>query len=222
MTQIVALAVIAALAVPLTLLVRHWQEQQRERTRAVAARHGLEVDLTRKGPPPIGFDLFDLGRRRRVTTQMWRRGGQDSVFQYEYTVGSGKSSTTHRRTVALIDLPLDAPHLTISTESAWSRIKRAVGLRDIEVESPAFNDHYQVRSDDDRFAITLLDPPMIDWFLSPGSGQGAVSFELLGPWLLCHCEQLEVEELPRLLGWSGSVRDRLPVVLSDLYRRQTT
>lgn len=196
-----------------------YREHQRARLRAVAAAAGLQVDVHTKKPPPIDFDLFDTGSSKKVTAQMWRAGEQDSVFQYRYTVGSGENSTTYEFTAALIEVPFMSPHLTISTENWWSKVKRAVGLRDIEVESPGFNERYQVRCSDDRFAITLLDPAMIGWMLSPNSGLGAATFEFLGPWMLCHCDQLKVEQLPGMLAWGQSVRSQLPAVLTELYGR---
>lgn len=200
----------------------YFRRQQRLRVRmlAIASQHGLQVDTTTKKPPDLGFELFGRGGGKKVDAQMWRAGEQDSVFQYQYTVGSGDNSRTYKMTAALVALPFVAPHLTISTESFWSKAKRAVGMRDIEVESPEFNDRYQVRCDDDRFAITLLDQEMIAWMLSPNSGGGSVTFEFGGSWMLCHCQQIELELLPGTLVWAQSVRARLPAVLSEWYGRK--
>ncbi len=215
--NVLVFVVIAVVVGAAAYLVYRYQEHQKAKLRAIAAQHGLQVDVGTKKPPKLEFDLFDNGSSKKVRAQMWRAGEQDSVFQYEYTVKSGESSNTYRFTAALIQIPFRAPHLTISTENWWSKIKRAVGMRDIEVESPQFNDRYQVRCNDDRFAITLLDPPTIAWLLSAGSGEGSVTFEFGGTWLLCHCDQLDVERLPGMLTWAQSVRDRLPRVLTELY-----
>ena len=215
----IAIAVLAAVGGAIAYGAYRYHHHQLARLRAIAAAHGLQVDVSTKKPPPIDFNLFDTGNSKKVKAQMWRAGEQDSVFQYQYTVSSGENSTTYQFTAALIELPFMSPHLTISTENWWSKIKRTVGLRDIEVESPEFNERYQVRCSDDRFAITLLDPAMIGWMLSPDSGRGVVTFELLGPWMLCHCDQLDVEQLPGMLVWAQSARARLPVVLTDLYKR---
>ena len=219
MEGVIALVVLAAIAGAIAYLAYRYREHQRAKLRAIAAAHGLQVDVHTKKPPPIDFNLFDTGNRKKVKAQMWRAGEQDSVFQYQYTVSSGENSTTYEFTAALIEVPFLSPHLTISTENWWSKIKRAVGLRDIEVESPDFNERYRVRCSDDRFAITLLDPAMIGWMLSPNSGLGSVTFEFLGPWMLCHCDQLKVEQLPGVLAWGQSVRSQLPAVLTELYRR---
>jgi hypothetical protein len=211
--------VFVVIAGAITYVAYQQRARQRAKMRAVAARHGLEVDISSKKPPQLDFDLFDVGSGRTVDAQMWRAGENDSVFQYRYTEGSGDNSRTYQFTSALIDVPFVAPHLTISSENWWSKMKQAVGLRDIELESPDFNERYQVRCPDERFAITLLDPSMIAWMLTPDSGSGAVTFEFLGPWMLCHCSQLEIDELPGMLAWAQSVRGQLPAVLAELYGR---
>ncbi len=196
----------------------HWYNgQQKAKMREVAAAAGLQVDVDTKKPPPLDFDLFGRGSSKKVKAQMWRAGEHDSVFQYQYTENSGEDSTTYTFTAALVRLPFRAPHLTIASENWWSKMKRAIGARDIEVESPAFNDRFQVRCPDERFAITLLDPPMIAWMLSPYSGGGTITFEFTGEWMLCHRKQLKLHELPQMLEWSQSVLPQLPAVLTDLY-----
>ena len=209
------------LAVTLAMLAvygyRRHQEARRARMREVATRHGLTVDVGPKAPPHLSFDLFDPGSSKQVEAHMWHDGRPDSVFQYRYTVSSGENSRTYTFSAALVALPFRAPHLVVSSENFWTRAKRVVGLRDIELESPQFNDRYHVRCRDERFAITLLDPSMIAWMLSPQSGLGSITFEFGGSWLLCHRAQLDVGELPALLDWASSVRHRLPAVLSELY-----
>lgn len=215
--NVFAFVVVGAIVAGIAYAVLVYRRRQRERILAVARAAGLEIDVDTKKPPDLDFDLFDEGSSKRVSAHMWRAGEQDSVFQYEYTVKSGDTSHTYEFTAALIALPFRAPHLVISTESWWTRVKRFVGLRDIELESPEFNDRYNVRCDDERFAITLLDPAMIAWFLSPRSGGGSVTFEFGGSWMLCHGDQLDVELLPGMLAWAKSVRTELPAVLTDLY-----
>ena len=217
MARIIPVLVILAIGGGVAYATYAYQQHQKAKMRAVAEAAGLQVDTSTKKPPGLDFDLFDPGNRKKVTAQMWRPGEQDSVFQYQYTVSSGDSSTTHRFTVALVELPFTAPHLRIGTESWWSKAKRIVGVRDIEVESPRFNDRYHVRCADERFAISLLDPPMIAYLLSPQSGGGTVTFELRDRWMLCHCDPLKIDGLPGMLAWAQSVRAQLPAVLTELY-----
>lgn len=212
---IVVIAVITGIVIPLVL--RH-QRRVKERAQAVAASAGLHLDTEGKGPPAIGFDLFQRGRSKRVSFHMWTPSGNDSVFRYQYTTGSGKNSTTHRFTCTIVELPFNAPHLEIGPEGFWSKFGRVLGKRDVEVESPEFNELYKVDSDDERFAITLLDHRMIAWMLSPHSGRGSIRFEFLGNALLCvTANRLDLEEFPGMLGWSQSIRQHLPEVLTQLY-----
>lgn len=188
--------------------------------RALAAKYGFTVDIGPKDPPDQPFDLFDQGHAKKVRYHMWRHGSQDSVFQYEYTTGSGDNKTTHKRTCALIDVPFVAAHTKIGPEGFWSKIGRAVGMRDIEVESAEFNEQYRVTGDDERFAITLLDQQMMAWLLSSQSGRGAIRFELGGPWLLCVSDELDIELMFGYLDWAIGVRNHMPPVLTSLYPRR--
>ncbi len=219
MTTIAPILVLLAIGGGIVYAVYAYRRHREAKMRAVAEAAGLQVDTSTKHPPQLGFDLFDPGNRKKVTAQMWRAGEQDSVFQYRYTVQSGDSSTTYEFTAALVEVPFRAPHLRIGTENWWSKAKRIVGMRDIEVESAAFNDRYHVRCDDERFAISLLDPPMIAWMLSPQSGGGTVTFEFHDRWMLCHCDQLKIEGLPDMLAWAQSARAQLPAVLTEFYGR---
>lgn len=214
------LAVIAGIAIAVAITHNKRQKARIAGARALAAQYGFELDVAAKPPPNHDFDLFDTGRSKKVSFQVWRRGEQDSVFTYEYTTGSGDNKQTHRHTCALISLPYAAAHTKIGPEGFWSGVGRAIGIRDIEVESPDFNDQYRVTSDDERFAIALLDQQMIAWLLSNQSGRGAIRFEIWGPWLLCVSDRLDFELSFGFLDWAQSVRSHMPAVLNSLYPRR--
>ena len=215
---IVALVLLGAGTV--AYLVYRTHQRHLAYVRALAAQHGFQIDVGPKDPPDQPFDLFDTGHAKKVRFHMWRSGSLDSVFQYEYTTGSGDNTTTHKRTCALIELPFMAVHTKIGPEGFWSKIGRAVGMRDIEVESAEFNEQYRVTGDDERFAITLLDQQMMAWLLSSQSGRGAIRFELGGSWLLCVSEELDVELMFGYADWASGVRDHMPTVLTSLYPRR--
>lgn len=214
---LVLFVVAGAAAITFYVVMQRRERRRREAALAHARSLGYEMDLATKEPPPLGFDLLDQGHAKQVTYHTWRPGSADSVFQYQYTTGSGKDQQTHRRTAALIEVPFRAPHLRIGPEGFWSTLGRAIGIRDIEIESPAFNDRYRVRCDDERFAITLLDPDMIAWMLSPASGGGSVRFEIGGRYLLCWGDRIEDELLIPFLEWAQGARSHLPTVLTSLY-----
>ncbi len=218
MAGILVLLFIAAIGGGIAYLVNRHNQAQIARAKAIAAEHGLEIDVSKQKPPAgFEFDLFDEGHSKQVRYQMWRPGEPDSVFQYQYTTGSGDSSRTYRYTGAQLAVPFHGPKLSIATETWWTRAKRVVGMRDIEIESPDFNDRYHVRCADERFAVTLLDHDMIAFMLSESSGLGAVTFEIAGDRMLCYGDQVDLEQLPAMLAWAQSTRGVLPRVLSEWY-----
>lgn len=198
-------------------LANQREKQRRAAAKAYAATLGYEFDTADKEPPPIGFDLFELGHSKNVSYQVWRPGSSDSAFQYRYVTGTGKDKRTYDRSCALIEIPFTAPHLRIGPEGFWSSIGRAVGIRDIEIESPSFNDRYRVACDDERFAITLLDHDVVAWMLSPMSGGGSVRFELGGRWMLCWGDRVDWTQLFGFVEWAQGARTKLPDVLTSLY-----
>ncbi|MEP1122466.1 MAG: hypothetical protein ABJH68_01080 [Ilumatobacter sp.] len=210
----------AVVALVVFLIIRGQRIAARQRARAIAlaAHYGFLIDASTKGPPPQRFDAFGTGHSRKVTNQLWRPGSTDSVFDYTYTTGSGKNQTTHRRTCALVALPFDAPYTKIATENFFSTLGQRLGIRDIETESVRFNDVYRITSDDERFAITLLDSSAIDWLLEHiPNGPGSVTFELWGPWLLCISKRMAIDAQFGFLDWARSVPDQFPDVLTSLH-----
>jgi hypothetical protein len=210
-------ALVAVVAVPLALWTERRKKERITYAEQLAAQHGFIVDTSTKGPPPQQFDLFGLGSSKKVSFQFWRSGEQDSVFNYQFTTGSGKNKTTHYRTLALVQLPFAAPHTKIGPEGFWSSVGRMVGVRDIEVESAEFNDQYRVTGDDERFAVALLDHQMLAWLLSSQSGQGSIKFELWGSWLLCVSDRIDMDRMFGFLDWAQNVRAHMPTVLTSLY-----
>ena len=213
--------VIGGIVAAVVVGIRRARAARIAKARAMAAQYGFEVDVDSKGPPGQPFDLFERGHSRKVSFQFWRPGRHDSVFSYEYTTGSGKNSTTHRHTCALVALPFVAPHTKIGPEGFWSGIGKKLGIRDIEVESPTFNERYRVNGDDERFAVTMLDGRAIDWFLRDEGGR-SMRYEFWGPWLLCVADRMDLERYFGYHDWAAGIPEHLPDVLPSLYPARTT
>lgn len=196
----------------------HVEKRNKELGAKVAATAGLQFEAGGSEPPDYEFDLFDKGRARTRKLTMRHPATGESVFRYQYKTGSGKNQRVWRFTCVMVRLPFRAPHTTIGREGFWSNIGQAVGIRDIEVESPAFNERFRVASDDERFAVTLLDQPMIALL----SGDEAVAandlrFEFLGDALLVVSDEQAIEWMPGMLTWASGFKESLPTVLADLY-----
>ncbi|CAB4884941.1 unannotated protein [freshwater metagenome] len=187
-----------------------------ERYRAIAAANGLGFD---PGDPSnvtsLDFELFDRGHSAAATFTMWRTTGhQNRVFQYRYVTGSGKDSQTHYNTCVLVGLPFNAASTRIHPEGFGGRLMNMVGMRDIEFESPTFNERYRITSPDERFATTLIDPTMMGWLLEVPC---TLDLYLRGEWMLAVDHKRDPEVLPDLLAYAETVAAHMPTVLQSLY-----
>lgn len=207
-----------AIFVVVSIVVNRAIEQKRQaQAMAVATAAGLTADVGTTCEPGLLFDVFSRGRHRMVRYRMRAPGTRDSVFGYEYTTGSGKSRRVHRHTCVHLAVPFSAPETAIGPEGFWSGVGRLVGIDDIEVESSRFNDEYRVSGIDERFAVTLLDPPLIAWMIGDHGGLGRVRLELRGVDALCIVDRLDIEQYPGFLQFAQDLRSRFPTVLQSLY-----
>lgn len=196
----------------------HVEKRNRELAAGVAAAAGLQFEAGGSGPPDYGFDLFGKGRGRTRKLTMRHPATGESVFRYQYKTGSGKNTRTWRFTCVMVRLPFRAPHTTIGPEGFWSNIGQMVGIRDIEVESPDFNERFRVAGDDERFAVTLLDQPMIARLVADAVvAANDVRFELLDDALLVVADEQKIDAMPDMLTWASGIQSALPAVLADLY-----
>lgn len=87
----------------------------------------------------------------------------------------GRRSTGEVHTVVATRLPGPVPEVTVREETVASRAAHAVGLSDVTVGTPDFDDRFDVTARDQRFAeaalgpvvvqrLLMLDPP-VDWRL---------------------------------------------------------
>jgi hypothetical protein len=188
---------------------------------ALAKARGFEIEIAPKRPPSLEFDLFALDLTGSISFHTWRRGSNDSAFDYSWWYGPPGHRGHFLHSCAVIEMPLIAPHLVIADEAFWAGLGRKFGVRDdVEIESADFNDHFRVRCDDDTFAKTLLDQRMIDWMLTPYDGLGTVKFEFLGQRMLCFGNRVGYPDLLDFFAWAQQGRMCLPDVLTDLYPPQ--
>lgn len=79
-------------------------------------------------------------------------------FEYTYTTGSGKNSSTHHQHVSCVRIPrAQFPDLTISGETFLNRV---LG-QDIEFEDAEFNRRWFVRGSQTRFAHDVIHPRLM-------------------------------------------------------------
>jgi len=172
----VVFAGITVLAVVIFLFQR---KQIRERALAMqaAAQH-------------IGFNFFgdDQTRTVSVRTALFRRGGarrfrnimngarsglELSLFDYSYTISTGKSSSTYTQTVAAFIQDLPLPLFDLHREGFLDRVGDFFVHNDIDFESdPEFSRRYHLSGDDREKIQELFAPALLTYLegLAPDSG----------------------------------------------------
>ncbi|MFD6093498.1 hypothetical protein ACFWGN_15375 [Oerskovia sp. NPDC060338] len=147
---------------------------------AWAARHGLGyADLDRdlakrwKGTP------FGAGHARKATEVLaGQYAGRPALsFTYVWTVGGGKSETTHTAHVVVLFLPVALPTLELTPEGFGTRVAKAFGGQDIQLESEDFNRAWRIEASDLRFAHQVLHPRLMHRLLEPDFARRNVRIE---------------------------------------------
>lgn len=87
------------------------------------------------------------------------------AFQYQYTTGSGKNRQTHYYMVAVCEMPIWLPQLSISTEGFFDTVGKFFGGQDMQFESHEFNEKFRITGTNEKFAHDILHPQMMEWFM---------------------------------------------------------
>ncbi len=163
------------------------------------------------------FRFFKQGSRRKAKDFIVgdHRDHPVQLFDFEYTVQNGDSSTTHVHACIIVTIPAAAPLLGIGHENLLTRLGSHLGLRDVEFESEDFNRLFRVHCDDQRFAFSLIDAAMMEWLVNHGSA--IVSIEVAGPWLLFVFRKLRPLERITLIDTSDAFLAKVPDVVYSTY-----
>ena len=153
-----------------------WHVRRSKQLSALAGRMGFFYE--RDGPAWMlegfaGFELFGQGSSRRFHHVLKGRmaAGQILLFDYEYTVGSGKNSSTYYQTVFALETPgRELPAFSLAPETFSDKLFSLFGSQDIDFEEfPAFSKAYLLRGKDESAVRALFAPRALREFESrPG------------------------------------------------------
>jgi hypothetical protein len=157
-----AVIVVLFLLVPLVLTgaiiygVHRWERKRVEEMRPVARAMGFAFEEKLAGAADEVFGALPLlsrGHSRRTSSVMRGElaGEPAVVFDYRYTVGSGKNSNTCRQTVALFPTRgRDLPDFELGPENFLHRIGQVFGYQDIDFEQDdVFSKAYLLRGENE-------------------------------------------------------------------------
>jgi len=163
-----------ALAAGILALALYHEKKRREALERVAAQLGMRFSAQlpeeiRSRLLQAGFGLFERGHGRRFYNSMSKRlidGTEITVFDYQYTRGSGEGSRTYRQSVFYAyheDLHL--PRFRLHPENAFFHgIAKAFGMQDINFEShPKFSRSYLLRGQDEAQVRLRFHPGVLSF-----------------------------------------------------------
>ncbi len=118
------------------------------------------------------FHLFSQGRSKKIRNVLTGRAGEMDVrvFDYRYTTGGGKNSSTWRQTVMLCEsAKMSLPKFALRPEHFFHKIGQVFGLQDIDFTThPEFSKRYLLKGDDEREIRKLFDTDTLSFYESHG------------------------------------------------------
>lgn len=161
---LIGVAVFVAVAIG-----RQWYEKKRtEQLAKVAEELGLSFSAKNAPlpPPATSFELFSRGRKTKSSNAIYgeANGVELVVFDYQFTVGSGKNARTYRQTAIFISSPdLALPRFLVRPRKSFFGLslfgsKNVFAHKDIRFIDPSEYSKQFMVSGDDEEAVQALFP----------------------------------------------------------------
>ncbi len=116
------------------------------------------------------FYLFSQGRSKKIKNMLHGEANdvELAIFDYRYTIGSGKRSHRHKQSVIYFRSPkLSLPRFAVRPEGFFHKIGSIFGYQDIDFETnPRFSAEYLLRGDDESGIRELFSDELLTFFES--------------------------------------------------------
>ena len=156
----------------LVVMIVYWSEKKRrEELKKAAGRMGYSFNPDADNNLLSSLNilkLFSKGYGRKAYNII--KGEMDrihwTVFDYRYTVGGGRSSTTYSQTVASAQLNgSNLPSFSLGPESFFHKLGDILGYKDIDFKSsPVFSGRYLLKGPDEASVRKLFTPEILTFF----------------------------------------------------------
>lgn len=117
------------------------------------------------------FKLFRNGGAHKITNMLMKKDDMETldfrIFDFAYTVSTGKSSVTIRQTVLYVhSTSLALPQFWMKPENIFHKLGIWLGLqRDINFEEfPEFSKQYFLKSKDEEYTRATMDDQVLHYF----------------------------------------------------------
>ena len=148
---------------------RYYEGKRREKLGMVASSLSMKYEPKDEGESLKStlqnFRLMSLGNRQELYNVL--RGQADqlqlAIFDYRYTIGGGKNSSTYNQTVMLVETSdMQLPKFKMRPENVFHRIS---GVQDIDFDdAPIFSKQYLLQGDDETAIRQLFSPAILAHF----------------------------------------------------------
>lgn len=200
---------IIAAVIVLAIVGYYLEHKRRERLLAFVVERGLTY--ARRDDRWAQIDLghpHGQGRAHKAKNVMTgqHNGRQIAIFEHEWVTGSGDDRKTHSIRVTAMALPKSFPKVEVRPEGRFGKVVRALGARDIELESGEFNDRYWVNGDR-RMAYDVLNPRFMQWMLA----NEVSGFAINGPYVAYKVgDDIDLDHLDGEVAYLDEIVRRLP------------
>ena len=196
--------------------VYQFEDKRIEELSAWAEAYGFTFDIAEDDDEILILPLHLLSAFYRSVWNVIRGDWNGLPFE-SFDLMRGKTGDAFTvSTCAIAVLRMNCPALLITHRSISDSVADLIVPR-IGTESSAFDDEWEVRCEDRRFANAVTHQRMMDWLLSQSKTPPRTSFELQGSWLLAMTEMLDGDDYGVLLDDLTTFSDKIPPFLSDLY-----
>ena len=151
----IIVGILALVGVIIVIAIKR-DKKRTEDLAAAAAR--MNFTFSKEASPHLlrtleHLELFSRGRSKKIRNVLGGRAGDldVSVFDYRYTTGGGKNSSTWRQTVMLFESDgLEFPQFALRPEHVFHKIGQLFGYQDIDFAThEEFSKRYLLRGKDE-------------------------------------------------------------------------
>ncbi|HMQ06235.1 MAG TPA: hypothetical protein PKC30_02985 [Saprospiraceae bacterium] len=116
------------------------------------------------------FQLFKVGMRKRIsnifTQKNLMEGFELKIFDYQYTISTGKSSVTYNQSVLFIhSIQLSLPKFWMQPQNFMHRLGQWIGIDDVDfADFPEFSKNYWLKGTDVDLVRKGFNPKVLQFF----------------------------------------------------------
>ncbi len=169
------------IAIILAILVALYRRKKAKERTQIMQGAAAQLGWTFSAEPPWNyipgldrFSLFTQGHGKQIKNMMYGEasGTKAAVFDYIYTTGSGKNSSTHYQSVVYLEpANLNLPYFSLRPEGIMSKVYSAFGYQDIDFgQRPEFSRQYLLRGQDEQAIRRTFSDGLLSFYESyPGT-----------------------------------------------------